>query len=197
MLIKNPEFKISAVSPKQYPDDDLPQVVLVGKSNVGKSSFINTMVNRKRLARTSSEPGKTRQINFYNMDDKFYFVDLPGYGYSKMSKVEQAKVGSFIEQYLNTSKNIDLIIFLIDIRHSPSENDRLMYRYIIDSERPCIIITSKADKIAVTKVDAQVSLLQEQLNPLKDLTFIPFSAERRIYTEKAWEEIEKFIKTEE
>lgn len=197
MLIKNPEFKISAVSPAQYPDDDLPQVVLVGKSNVGKSSFINTMVNRKKLARTSSDPGKTRQINFYNMDNKFYFVDLPGYGYSKMSKTEQAKVGTFIEQYLNTSKNIALIVFLIDIRHNPSENDRLMYRYIIDSERPCIIITSKADKIAVTKVDSQVRNLQEQLNPLKDLTFIPFSAERRIYTEKAWEEIEKFIETKE
>lgn len=193
MLIKNPEFKISAVSPKQYPDDNLPQIVLVGKSNVGKSSFINTMVNRKKLARTSSEPGKTRQINFYNMDNKFYFVDLPGYGYSKMSKVEQEKVGSFIEQYLNTSKNIALIIFLIDIRHSPSENDRLMYRYIIDSERPCIIVTSKADKIAVTKVDKQVQDLQNILNPLKDLTFIPFSAERKIYTEKAWEEIEKYI----
>ncbi len=193
MLIKNPEFKISAVSPSQYPDDELPQIVLVGKSNVGKSSFINTMVNRKKLARTSSEPGKTRQINFYNMDNKFYFVDLPGYGYSKMSKVEQAKVGSFIEQYLNTSKNIALVVFLIDIRHNPSENDRLMYRYIIDSERPCIIVTSKADKIAVTKVDAQVKNLQEQLNPLKDLSFIPFSAERRIYTDKAWEEIERFI----
>ena len=193
MLIKNPEFKISAVSPTQYPDDDLPQVVLVGKSNVGKSSFINTMVNRKKLARTSSEPGKTRQINFYNIDNKFYFVDLPGYGYSKMSKAEQVKVGSFIEQYLNTSKNIALIIFLIDIRHSPSENDRLMYRYIIDSQRPCIIITSKADKIAVTKVDSQVKELQDQLNPLKDLTFIPFSSERKIYTEKAWEELEKFI----
>ena len=193
MLIKNPEFKISAVSPQQYPDDDLPQIVLVGKSNVGKSSFINTMVNRKKLARTSSEPGKTRQINFYNMDNKFYFVDLPGYGYSKMSKVEQAKVGSFIEQYLNTSKNIALVLFLIDIRHNPSENDRLMYRYIIDSERPCIIITSKADKIAVTKVEPQVKQLQEQLNPLKDLTFIPFSAERRIYTDKAWKEIERFI----
>lgn len=197
MLIKNPEFKISAVSPAQYPNDNLPQVVLVGKSNVGKSSFINAMVNRKKLARTSSEPGKTRQINFYNMDNKFYFVDLPGYGYSKMSKAEQAKVGTFIEQYLNTSKNIALIIFLIDIRHNPSENDRLMYRYIINSERPCIIITSKADKIAVTKVDSQVCNLQEQLNPLKDLTFIPFSAERRIYTEKAWEEIEKYIKSEE
>ena len=193
MLIKNPEFKISAVSPAQYPNDNLPQIVLVGKSNVGKSSFINTMVNRKKLARTSSEPGKTRQINFYNMDNKFYFVDLPGYGYSKMSKVEQAKVGSFIEQYLNTSKNIALVLFLIDIRHNPSENDRLMYRYIIDSERPCIIITSKADKIAVTKVEPQVKQLQEQLNPLKDLTFIPFSAERRIYTDKAWEEIERFI----
>lgn len=197
MLIKNPEFKTSAVSPAQYPDDNLPQIVLVGKSNVGKSSFINTMVNRKKLARTSSEPGKTRQINFYNMDNKFYFVDLPGYGYSKMSKVEQAKVGTFIEQYLNTSKNIALIIFLVDIRHNPSENDRLMYRYIIDSERPCIIITSKADKIAVTKVDNQVRELQEQLNPLKDLTFIPFSAERKIYNDKAWEEIEKFIKIEE
>ena len=193
MLIKNPEFKISAVSPKQYPDDNLPQIVLVGKSNVGKSSFINTMVNRKKLARTSSEPGKTRQINFYNMDNKFYFVDLPGYGYSKMSKVEQAKVGSFIEQYLNKSTNIALIVFLIDIRHSPTENDKLMYRYIIDSERPCIIITSKADKIAVTKVDKQVEDLQNELNPLKDLTFIPFSTERKIYTDKVWEEIEKYI----
>lgn len=193
MLIKNPEFKISAVSPAQYPDDNLPQIVLVGKSNVGKSSFINTMVNRKKLARTSSEPGKTRQINFYNMDNKFYFVDLPGYGYSKMSKKEQDRVGQFIEQYLNNSKDIALIVFLIDIRHDPSENDKLMYRYIIDSQRPCIIIANKADKIAVTKVDAQVALLQDELNPLKDLTFIPFSAERKIYTDNAWEEIEKFI----
>lgn len=193
MLIKNPEFKISAVSPKQYPDDGLPQIVLVGKSNVGKSSFINTMINRKRLARTSSEPGKTRQINFYNMDNKFYFVDLPGYGYSKMSKTEQARVGGFIEEYLNKSRNIALIVFLIDIRHSPTENDRLMYRYVIDSQKPCVIIANKADKIAVTKVDAQVEKLQNELNPLKDLVFLPFSAERKIYTEKTWEEIEKYI----
>lgn len=193
MLIKNPEFKISAVSPSQYPQDGLPEIVLVGKSNVGKSSFINTMVNRKKLARTSSEPGKTRQINFYNMDNKFYFVDLPGYGYSKMSKQEQAKVGSFIEEYLNKSKNIALIVFLIDIRHEPTANDRLMYRYIIDSERPCIVIANKADKIAVTKVDKQVEDLQNALNPLKDLTFMPFSSERKIYTEKAWEETEKYI----
>jgi len=193
MLIKNPKFEISAVSPKQYPNEGLPEIVLVGKSNVGKSSFINTMINRKKLARTSSEPGKTRQINFYNMDNNFYFVDLPGYGYSKMSKVEQDKVGKFIEQYLNTSENIALIIFLIDIRHKPSENDRLMYRYIIDSERPCIILANKADKIAITKVDNEVKNLQEDLNPLKDLTFLPFSSERKIYTDKVWEEIEKFI----
>ena len=193
MIIKNPEFKISAVSPKQYPNDGLPQIVLVGKSNVGKSSFINTMVNRKKLARTSSEPGKTRQINFYSMDNKFYFVDLPGYGYSKMSKEEQVRVGSFIEEYLSKCKNITLIIFLIDIRHSPTENDRLMYNYVINSNKPCIIIANKADKIAVTKVDAQVKALQEEINPLKDFTFLPFSAERHIYSEKVWEEIEKFI----
>lgn len=193
MIIKNPEFKISAVSPKQYPEDGLPQIVLVGKSNVGKSSFINTMVNRKKLARTSSEPGKTRQINFYNMDNKFYFVDLPGYGYSKMSKQEQVKVGNFIEEYLSKSKNIALIVFLIDIRHSPTENDRLMYRYVIDSERPCIIIANKSDKIAVTKVDSYVENLQNELNPLKDLTFLPYSSERRIYAENVWEEIEKHI----
>jgi len=131
MLIKNPKFEISAVGPKQYPIQGLPEIVLVGKSNVGKSSFVNTMVNRKKLARTSSEPGKTRQINFYNMDDKFYFVDLPGYGYSKMSKNEQEQVGKFIENYLFNRNEISLIIFLIDIRHSPTENDRLMYNYII------------------------------------------------------------------
>ena len=156
MIIKNPKFEISAVSPKQYPQNSLPQIVLVGKSNVGKSSFINTMLNRKKLARTSSEPGKTRQINFYNIDEKFYFVDLPGYGYSKMSKQEQVKVGSFIEQYLKTSNNIALIIFLIDIRHSPTENDKLMYNYIINANIPCLIIANKSDKIAVTKVDAEI-----------------------------------------
>ena len=193
MIIKNPEFKISAVNPKQYPSDGLPQIVLVGKSNVGKSSFINTMVNRKKLARTSSEPGKTRQINFYGMDNKFYFVDLPGYGYSKMSKQEQIKVGNFIEEYLSKSKNIGLIVFLIDIRHSPTENDRLMYRYVIDSEKPCIVIANKADKIAVTKVETQVKTLQDELNPLHDLIFLPFSSERKIYVEDVWKEIEKYI----
>ena len=193
MLIKNPEFKISAVKPAQYPKDNLPQIVLVGKSNVGKSSFINTLANRKKLARTSSEPGKTRQINFYDMDHKFYFVDLPGYGYSKMSKEEQVKVGNFIEEYLEKSKNIALIIFLIDIRHAPTANDKIMYDYIIKSEKPCIILANKADKIAITKVNDAVYNLQEILNPLHDFTFLPFSSEREIYTEDVWKHIEKTI----
>lgn len=193
MEIKNPKFEVSAVNPKQYPQNNLPEFVLVGKSNVGKSSFVNTMINRKSLARTSSEPGKTRQLNFYNMDDKFYFVDLPGYGYSKMSKNEQEKVNSFIEEYLFTRKNIKLIIFLIDIRHNPTENDRIMYNYCISKELPFLVICNKADKIAVTKVDSYVENLQKILNPLKDFTFLPFSSDRKIYTEKVWDYLEKYI----
>lgn len=193
MIVKNPKFEISAVKPAQYPQNELPQIVLVGKSNVGKSSFINSMLNRKKLARTSSEPGKTRQLNFYNIDEKFYFVDLPGYGYSKMSKEEQARVGSFIEEYLSKSDKIALIVFLIDIRHEPSQNDRLMYNYIINTNSPCLVIANKADKIAVTKVDNAVQDLQNSLNPLKDLTFMPFSSERKIYSEEVWNFIEKYI----
>ena len=194
MNVKNPKFEISAVSPKQYPKNELPQIVLVGKSNVGKSSFINTMINRKALARTSSEPGKTRQINFYNIDEKFYFVDLPGYGYSKMSKQEQDKVGSFIEQYLVKSKNIVLVIFLIDIRHNPTENDRLMYDYIIRSGLPFIILANKADKIAPTKVESTVKDLQKKINPIGDSTMLPFSAEKKIYTKDVWNIIDEYIK---
>ena len=193
MLVKNPQFEISAVNPKQYPKNDLPQIVLVGKSNVGKSSFINTMINRKKLARTSSEPGKTRQINFYNIDQKFYFVDLPGYGYSKMSKQEQVKVGNFIEEYLSKTDKISLIIFLIDIRHNPTENDKLMYNYIISTNRPFILVANKADKIAPTKVLDTCYSLQKEINPLMDATILPFSSEKKIYTDEVWDVIEKYI----
>lgn len=193
MLVKNPKFEISAVSPKQYPKNGLPEIVLVGKSNVGKSSFVNTMINRKKLARTSSEPGKTRQINFYNIDETFYFVDLPGYGYSKMSKKEQEQVGKFIEEYLFHRKEISLIVFLVDIRHTPTANDRLMYNYIISSGLPFIILANKADKIAVTKVSDAVSTLQKSLNPIGDITTLPFSSERKIYKDEVWNIIDKFI----
>ena len=194
MLIKNPKFQISAVGPKQYPTNNLPEIVLVGKSNVGKSSFINTMINRKKLARTSSEPGKTRHINFYNMDNLFYFVDLPGYGYSKMSKAEQDKVGKFIEEYLFTRKEISLIIFLVDIRHTPAANDKLMYNYIINSGLPFIIIANKSDKIAITKVNDSMSDIIKAFSLESNATLLPFSSERKIYTEAVWEELEKYLK---
>ena len=193
MIVKNPKFEISAVKPSQYPTTNLPEIVLVGKSNVGKSSFINTMINRKKLARTSSEPGKTRQINFYNIDNIFYFVDLPGYGYSKMSKKEQEKVGKFIEQYLFNRKEISLIIFLIDIRHNPTENDKLMYNYIISSGLPCLILANKADKIAKTKVASVTENLQKQLNPIGDIKTLPFSSERKIYQDDVWDYIENIL----
>ena len=193
MIVKNPIFEVSAVRENQYPKNGLPEIVLVGKSNVGKSSFINTMINRKKLARTSSEPGKTRQLNFYNIDNLFYFVDLPGYGYSKMSKQEQIKVGNFIEHYLKNRQEICLIIFLVDIRHDPTSNDFLMYDYVIRSGLPCMILANKADKIAKTKVDDYVKNIQKQLNPIGDITTLPFSSERKVYSDEVWKIIEKHI----
>ena len=193
MIVKNPKFEISAVSPKQYPKDSLPEIVLAGKSNVGKSSFINTMINRKTLARTSSQPGKTRQINFYNVDNIFHFVDLPGFGYSKMSKTEQEKVGKFIEEYLFIRKNISLIILLIDIRHAPGANDILMFNYIRSIGMPYIVIANKADKIAPTKVPNYVEELRKSLQANENDIILPFSSEKKIYTENVWNKIEKLI----
>lgn len=193
MLVKNPKFEISAVGPKQYPKNNLPEIVLAGKSNVGKSSFINTMVNRKGLARTSSEPGKTRQINFYNVDENFYFVDLPGFGYSKMSHSEQEKVGHFIEEYLFNRKNISLIILLIDIRHKPSENDILMFNYIRSIGTPYMVIANKADKIAITKVDSYVEDLRNSLQANLNDIILPFSSEKKIYTESILKVLDKYI----
>ncbi len=192
MIVKNPKFVISSVKPSQYPTNGLPEIVLVGKSNVGKSSFINTMINRKKLARTSSEPGKTRQINFYDIDNLFYFVDLPGYGFSKMSKKEQEYVGNFIEHYLQHREQISLVVFFIDIRHEPTSNDKLMYNYIIRSGLPCLILANKADKIAVTKVDNEVKRISSVLNPMGDITILPFSSERNIYCDNVWNFIEKY-----
>ena len=193
MIIKNPKFEISAVSPKQYPNGNLPEIVLAGKSNVGKSSFINTMLNRKSLARTSSQPGKTRQINFYNIDSKFYFVDLPGYGYSKMSKTEQDKVGKFIEEYLFTRKNIALMVLLIDIRHEPTKNDIMMFNYIRSISSNCLIIATKADKIAITKVASYIENLRKTLELNESNILLPFSSERKIYSDEVWKELEKYL----
>ncbi len=192
MKLENSKFEISAVSEKQYPKGNLPEVVLVGKSNVGKSSFINTMLGRKNLARTSNTPGKTRQINFYNIDNTFYFVDLPGYGYSKMSKEEQVRVGKFIENYLEKRQNISLIILVLDIRHEPTKDDYMMYDYILKTNLPFIVITNKADKIAITKVDDAKNKIKDFLG-ISYSTILPFSAERKIYTEAIWNEVTKLI----
>ena len=192
MNFKNPKFEISAVKPSQYPKNNLPQIVLVGKSNVGKSSFINTILNRKNLARTSNTPGKTRQINFYNIDNSFYFVDLPGYGYSKLSKQEQVNMGKFIEDYLEKCQNISLIIQLLDIRHDPTNDDILMLNYIKKTNLPFMLVANKADKIAVTKVDNQIKNIKEYLN-LSFTPLLPFSSERRIYVDDVVTNIDNFI----
>ena len=192
MLIKEPRFEISVMNKSQYPKNKLPQIVLAGKSNVGKSSFVNALINRKALARTSSAPGKTRQINFYNMDEKFYFVDLPGYGYSQMSKVEQKKVGDSIETYLRNSKNINLVILLVDIRHDPTANDRMMMDYIKSTGHRYIVVTSKADKIAKTKVQAYVDKIAETLQVDSDLIFA-FSSETKFNREVIWEVLEESL----
>ena len=192
MIIKDPKFEISVMHQSQYPKGNKPEIVLAGKSNVGKSSFINAMLLRKALARTSSEPGKTRQLNFYNMDNIFYFVDLPGYGYSKMSRKEQEQVGNSIETYLKNRKNINLIILLLDIRHKPSENDKLMLEYIRATGHRYIIITSKADKIAKTKVQSYVEEIANELEVPEDFIFA-FSAENKLNRETIWEVIEESL----
>lgn len=137
--------------------------------------------------------GKTRQINFYNIDQKFYFVDLPGYGYSKMSKTEQDKVGKFIEEYLFSRKNIATILLLVDIRHNPGENDKLMYDYIVHTGLPFLIIATKADKIAITKVDDYLTNLRQCLNVPENILILPSSSERKIYKDNIWTQIEQVL----
>lgn len=157
MNILNPKFLISATKKSQYPTTKLPEVVLIGKSNIGKSSFINCVTNRNKLAKTSSTPGKTRLVNFYNIDDKLYFVDLPGYGYNKMSKSEEKISAGYINEYLNDSENIKMIFFLVDIRHNPTRLDIQMFDWLIHNKKDFIIIANKADKIAKTKTPEYIA----------------------------------------
>lgn len=192
MNINNAKFEISVMNKSQYPKGKTPEIVLAGKSNVGKSSFINSMVNRKSLARTSSAPGKTRQLNFYNIDDRFYFVDFPGYGYSEMSKKEQEKVATSVNSYLKNRQNINLIILLVDIRHKPTANDITMLDYIKSTGRRYFVIASKADKIAKTKVNSYVEDLAKVLNVEKNL-IMPYSSESKAYVEDVWEVIEESL----
>ena len=152
-MIKNMKFETSVFNIKQILDTDLPQIVMVGKSNVGKSSFINSLANQKSLAKVGQRPGKTKSINYYSVDKKFYLVDLPGYGYSTMTKQEKENTSKLIEKYINNNDNIKHIFLLVDIRHKPTENDRMMYEWLLDKNIPFTIIATKADKIAKTKID--------------------------------------------
>ncbi|MBF0787300.1 MULTISPECIES: ribosome biogenesis GTP-binding protein YihA/YsxC [unclassified Streptococcus] len=185
----NAEIVLSAVSKAQYPQDEMPEIALAGRSNVGKSSFINTLLGRKNLARTSSKPGKTQQLNFYNIDDKIRFVDVPGYGYAKVSKTERAKWGRMIEEYLTNRDNLRAVVSLVDMRHEPSVDDVQMYEFLKYYEIPVIIVATKADKIPRGKWNKHESMIKKKLDFDTNDQFVVFSSETRYGFDKAWESI--------
>ena len=179
MVIKNVCLETVCGVTSKLPNNKFPEVAFAGKSNVGKSSLINALMNRKSLARTSSQPGKTQTINFYNVNDALYFVDLPGYGYAKVSQEIKAKWGKMSENYLKKSAQLKLVFLLIDIRQDPSENDRTMYKWVCDMGFTPVIIATKLDKINRSQTNKQVKLIREGLNAPKETTIIPFSAETK------------------
>jgi GTP-binding protein len=186
-------YELTAVKPDQYPAGNMPEIALVGRSNVGKSSFINSILNRKGLAKVSSEPGKTRGINFFNIDDTMYFVDLPGYGYAKVSKREKASWAEMIETYLNTRKQLKLVIMLVDIRHAPTDDDKLMYRWILDRGIGHMIIATKADKISRGQVQGRLSEIRKVLGIKPDASLTAYSSETGQGREQVWNELEKAV----
>lgn len=185
----NAEIILSAVSKAQYPQDELPEIALAGRSNVGKSSFINTLLSRKNLAHTSNNPGKTQQLNFYNIDDKLRFVDVPGYGYARVSKAERAKWGRMIEEYLMSRSNLRAVVGLVDMRHDPSADDIQMYDFLKYYQIPAIIVATKADKIPRGKWNKHESAIKKKLGFESSDRFIVFSSETRHGFDEAWEAI--------
>ena len=178
------------------PENNLPEFAFAGKSNVGKSSLINALINRKALARTSAQPGKTQTINFYNVEEQLYFVDLPGYGYAKVSQEIKEKWGKMIERYLKKSKQLKLVFLLIDIRHEPSANDKNMYEWIEYNGFEPIIIATKLDKINRSQVAKHVKMLRTGLGLKKETVLIPFSAETKQGKEEIWSVIESYLSVE-
>ncbi|WP_165213018.1 ribosome biogenesis GTP-binding protein YihA/YsxC [Streptococcus tangpeifui] len=185
----NASILLSAANKSHYPKDDLPEVALAGRSNVGKSSFINTLLDRKKLARTSSKPGKTQLLNFYNIDDKLRFVDVPGYGYAKVSKAERAKWGKMIEEYLVTRDNLRVVVSLVDLRHEPTADDVQMYDFLKYYEIPVIIVATKADKVPRGKWNKQEALIKKKLNFDSQDSFVVFSSETKDGYNQAWDTI--------
>ena len=186
MIVNNVELEIVAVAPSGYPNSGLPEIAFVGRSNVGKSSLINCMINRKSLARTSQTPGKTRTINFYNVEDMVYFVDLPGYGYAKAPRSEIQKWGQMIEKYLLNRQELCAIIMLVDIRHNPSENDLQMYEWLRHYGYDIIIAATKHDKLKRSQVGAAISAINKGLGISKGDVLIPFSSETREGRDALW-----------
>ncbi|ASN05082.1 ribosome biogenesis GTP-binding protein YihA/YsxC [Virgibacillus necropolis] len=193
MKVNNAEIVISAVSQKQYPNDRLPEIALAGRSNVGKSSFINRLIHRKNLARTSSKPGKTQTLNFYKINQLFYFVDVPGYGYAKVSKKEREKWGVMMEEYFETRDTLKAVMLITDIRHEPSADDVNMYQFLKHFELRVIVIATKLDKIAKGKIAKHVKRTRDTLQMEKEDIVIPFSAESGEGKDEAWGVIRQYL----
>ena len=196
MKIKNVSLDIVCGVTSTLPQTGRLEVAFAGKSNVGKSSLINGLMNRKALARTSSEPGKTQTINFYNVNDVMYLVDLPGYGFARVSKEESARWGRMIEKYLHTSQDLKAVFLLVDICHAPGANDKMMYQWIVDSGFKPIIIATKLDKIKRSQVQKQLKLIRTTLEVLPDTLMIPFSSQTKQGRDEIWAVIDEFL-TEE
>lgn len=197
MKIKSVELEIVCGITSKLPDTDKIEIAFAGKSNVGKSSMINALLNRKSLARTSATPGKTQTINFYNVNQELYLVDLPGYGYARVSEKEKEQWGKLIERYLHTSKQLKTVFLLIDSRHEPSANDKLMYEWIVSQGYNPVIIATKLDKLKRSQVQKHMKMIKEGLNVLKGTTIIPFSSVSKQGRDEIWEYVEQFLEEED
>ncbi|WP_086427587.1 ribosome biogenesis GTP-binding protein YihA/YsxC [Staphylococcus cornubiensis] len=190
------DILISAVKPEQYPELDLPEVALSGRSNVGKSTFINSMIGRKNMARTSQQPGKTQTLNFFNIDNQLIFVDVPGYGYAKVSKKQREAFGKMIETYITTREALKLVIQLVDLRHPPTEDDVLMYDFLKYYDIPTLIIATKEDKIPKGKVQKHIKMIKEKLELESGDQIISYSSIEKKKQDQIWAAISAFIEEE-
>lgn len=193
MIIKSAELETVCGITSTLPETEMPEIAFAGKSNVGKSSLINGLLNRKSLARTSSQPGKTQTINYYNINHDLYFVDLPGYGYAQVSVEIRAKWGKMVERYLHTSKQLRLVFLLIDIRHEPSENDCIMYDWIVKNGYEPVIIATKLDKIKRSQIQKNLKIIRQKIQPVEGTIIIPFSAQTKQGKEEILQLIENRI----
>lgn len=196
MIIRSLNLETVCGITSKLPDNQLPEIAFAGKSNVGKSSLINALMNRKSYARTSATPGKTQTINFYNINEEMYLVDLPGYGYAKVSEQEKIKWGQLIERYLHGSKQLKAVFLLIDIRHAPSANDKMMYYWIVEMGFHPIIIATKLDKIKRSQIQKQIKIVKQGLDLVPGTMVIPFSAETKQGRDEIWELVENEFLTE-